>query len=333
MKEIFFLLIFVIIYNIGFSQDIDITAKTYYINAEEAYNKGTILDNDECIAQLKKAEQILGAINPKILYLKIKAMWFCINNSKDGFYVFDLDTSLKLFFAQVDVKTYSQEKYVDITKINIAFQDNIQYYQKRGYFNLAYKVSENQDSKYLLKKAEADSAFAFGRRNTGRMRPVFEFGNDWEKKHRNDIENLKRIELFKNDEYLKQAFRLYMSLAGQNDTAAIRQIAHMYHTGEGVQQSPDSSSHYYYILASVKSSDAMFWLGTINNSQWLPENNGTVINSKPNEALVWYHRSANYGNIYAMKAIARFYRYGTNGLDKDVKVSEEWEKKADAANN
>src|SRR5882672_2049888 len=101
MRRIFPLVVLLIAYATGYSQSNDAIAKTYYINAEEAFNKGTLFDNDVCIAQLNKVEQTLGATNPKILYLKIKAMWFCVNQTNDGFYVFDLDASLKLFFAQV----------------------------------------------------------------------------------------------------------------------------------------------------------------------------------------------------------------------------------------
>jgi len=73
MKKIFSLLILVVAYTIGFSQDKNAEAIMHYTTAEEFFNKNTLLGAEQCIEELNNAEESLQTTNPKILHLKIEA--------------------------------------------------------------------------------------------------------------------------------------------------------------------------------------------------------------------------------------------------------------------
>src|SRR5262245_41562001 len=79
-------------------QDKDAEARVNYTNAEDLYNKGTYLEAEKCIEELKKAEDLLGSTNPKILYLKIMAA----DRFYDGYYRYDRIIWLQQFFKLAD---------------------------------------------------------------------------------------------------------------------------------------------------------------------------------------------------------------------------------------
>lgn len=122
MKSKFFLLISILFTTEIYSQDNDALAKTYYINAEEYFNRGSLGGYDSCVAELEKAEKALGTTNPKILYLKIRAMSQSVLPYHDQYYVYDLDKSIKKFFQITDSKNYPGDKYSEIVNLNDRFR-------------------------------------------------------------------------------------------------------------------------------------------------------------------------------------------------------------------
>jgi len=117
MKKIYIITIFLISINAKInSQDKNIEAITYYTNAEDYFNKNTVVDYDNCLKELRKAEKILETTNSKILYLKIKAL----NEFRilTDYYDTEIDSSLASFFKLTDAKEYPLEKYSEIVKIS-----------------------------------------------------------------------------------------------------------------------------------------------------------------------------------------------------------------------
>lgn len=136
MKRISLLssLLFVFVWTNG--QDKDLEAQMHYTSAEDKYTKGTIQNYEDCFDELGKAEALLGKTNPKILYLKIKALSSVIKLNEpyyfhDGYYYYDIDTCLKTFFNITDAKSYPAEKYTEILNIKDLFK-------KRGFSHKEY---------------------------------------------------------------------------------------------------------------------------------------------------------------------------------------------------
>ncbi|MBN8880639.1 MAG: hypothetical protein J0I32_24070 [Sphingobacteriales bacterium] len=67
---LFFLLVFIWVNG----QSKDLEAQMHYTTAEDKYTKGGIQNFEDCFEELGKTEAILGKTNPRILYLKIKAL-------------------------------------------------------------------------------------------------------------------------------------------------------------------------------------------------------------------------------------------------------------------
>lgn len=100
--------------------DKEIEAKLRFTNAEEYFNEGSLIGYENSLIELTNAETILNKTNSKILYLKIKSL----NNlysENDFYYVYDLDTALKLFFSVTNSKEYPIEKYSEILNIKNSF--------------------------------------------------------------------------------------------------------------------------------------------------------------------------------------------------------------------
>jgi len=103
---------------VSFSQDNETVARMYNTKAEEYYNTS---DWAASFNELNEAEAALSTTNPKILYLKIKAL--SLSGYKNNFcYLFELDTTLKKFFSLTNAKTYPADKYMEIASISAEFK-------------------------------------------------------------------------------------------------------------------------------------------------------------------------------------------------------------------
>lgn len=131
-------------------QDKDLEAQMHYTTAEDKYTKGGIQNFEDCFEELGKTEIILGITNPRILYLKVKALSEIAKLSEpyyfyDTYYYYDIDTCLKTFFKITDAKSYPVEKYTEILNIRDLFQKRGQFFGA-GYFDnfktLHYKKSD-----------------------------------------------------------------------------------------------------------------------------------------------------------------------------------------------
>ena len=117
MKRSLLLVFFLAITTIGNAQSL--VAKLKFEDAEEAYSKK---EYKLSLAKLNEAEALLGATNPRIMYLRIMTQWKMINDNSDTRTALSLIDDTKKLSAQY-LKDYemipnNEDKFRDIYKIS-----------------------------------------------------------------------------------------------------------------------------------------------------------------------------------------------------------------------
>lgn len=120
MKHLFFLLAFFLLTNLTYSQNT--IAKLKYEEAEEAYIQNNF---STALIRLDEAQKLLGAVNPKLLYLRIMAQKGLI--AKGVFEYADLESARKnvaFYLKSYENNEGIEEKYRDVYK----FSEELQQY-------------------------------------------------------------------------------------------------------------------------------------------------------------------------------------------------------------
>jgi len=336
MKKIIFLLLYLLFISRAFSQDNDAVAKTYYINAEEYFNKGSLGGYDSCVAELEKAEKALGTTNPKILYLKIKAMSQSVLPYHDPYYAYNLNKSLKKFFQMTDSKNYPADKYSEIVNLNEGFVGafkNSEILEDSTYRNsdssLNYRGLRYKVKSYLYKR---NDLWQFAERCF-----IESANNDNNKKNVKAMSHLvflyceKTIQLEKED-YYKYATDIIETsskaeywcnkAAEKGQFKACAEIGSMFF----IYLRDDKKAFKYLSLASEKNIvEAWYWLGFMYYDQ-----------RDYKQAMEYFLKAANapkdLRTSSAMNQISYMYDNG-KGVKKDKSLAREWAQKADAAKN
>lgn len=141
MKKI---LLFFLLLTSGFlfAQDKTLQATAYYNKAEAAYNNKNFT---ETVNYLTQAEEILGAPNPKTLYLKIQALNELTKNSSDK--LSELKQALEKFYEIVNKDFYPTDKYLDITTIDLELREREQTLKENAKLEeLAFQKAKSSDN-------------------------------------------------------------------------------------------------------------------------------------------------------------------------------------------
>ena len=338
MKEIISLLLFLFVLTLKLlSQDKDAEAKAYYINAEEYFNRGSLDSFDSCVIELEKAEKILETTNPKILFLKIKAMQYSRANYNDDYYFYDLVISLKTFFLITDAQNYPNDKYTEIINIQ----------NKLHLKNFRFKSSN--DSLGRSKWRQSDSALYFrGKKFLGKQddfalkcfsksaqkgyTKAYEAMADYYTSYATDI-ILRNRNLDKNDS-LRMAYRMAIDCYKKLINAGIFYECNY---------SGDTSKSYLYEIGnlsyySANYTDALKYLSLAGEKNWneafflLGEiyYNGDGVSVDYKKAFENYLKSATLptnDKRRAMDRISSIYKDGL-GVKKNKELAKECDRKA-----
>ncbi len=112
---------FCVVLSVGsHAQDKNTQAIVYYNKAETAFNGASY---EDALNYLTKAEDLLGASNTKILYLKVKTLDLLAKI--DASRIKELQRALAQFFQNVDQVSYPKDKYIEITTIDVDLKDRL----------------------------------------------------------------------------------------------------------------------------------------------------------------------------------------------------------------
>lgn len=295
MKKIFSLLILVIAYTIGLSQDKNAEAKMHYTTAEEFFNKNTLLGAEECIEELTKAEESLQTTNPKILYLKIQAA----NKFSDFFYEYDKIMWLKKFFQITDVNTFPANKYADILKINTGSTENR---VKDPDFD-----KKINDTNFFKEYPEFNPLY----------NPLYKYTSEGYYAHGKKFEQQSYIlsngstsgdDLWKDEGYNKAETYFYLA-ADKGNLGAMKELSDMYYNGWGVIKNIKTSLDW-----ALKAKDTL-------QVALLYNNHGKELITNGEEVIAWCMNVSNSKDSltqqFASEAIGKIYHNGIGGITKD----------------
>jgi TPR repeat protein len=109
---------------------------------------------------------------------------------------------------------------------------------------------------------------------------------------------------------------LILNAAKNGNADAQFQLAEIYNTGDGVEESPAEALKWYRTAAENGSSDAQFSLAEMYRY-------GDGVEKDFETALLWYKRAAEGGNHDAMSALGFIY-YRGDGVEKDYNEAYHW---------
>ncbi|TAH17617.1 MAG: hypothetical protein EAZ08_13205 [Cytophagales bacterium] len=120
MKKLFLILaVFFLFVHYLSAQNSTTLAQLKYDDAEQAFKRN---DFTTCLSKLAEVEEILGQVNPKTLYLKVKARWGYLGKldlyaSRSNYqYVSALQDDCNSYLQKFEIKGL-EEKYKDVYKI------------------------------------------------------------------------------------------------------------------------------------------------------------------------------------------------------------------------
>lgn len=112
----------------------------------------------------------------------------------------------------------------------------------------------------------------------------------------------------------------YGPAARAGDSNAMRRVAAMYLSGDGVAQDPSQAFPYFQQLAQSGDVDAMVQTGVCCRQ-------GLGTSKDPAAARTWFERAAAQNNVRAMTNLAEMYDKG-DGIPADAKLARQWYQKA-----
>jgi hypothetical protein len=146
IKKIIYTLFFAAgLIHLSYAQDASLEAKVFYAKAEENYNNANY---QEALKNLSSVEDLLGATNSKVLYLKANTYNALLAN--DWTYNTKLSMTLKQFFEITDQSKYPQDKYMDMVTLNLDLKSKTQEYES-DFLNVKNSSNEAQITSYIKK--------------------------------------------------------------------------------------------------------------------------------------------------------------------------------------
>jgi len=304
-----------------FSQDPEAQARMHYTMAEEHYNGNTYYGMDKCVEELTKAENILGATNAKILYLKIQAM---NRSAYPYFYVYDLDTSLTRFFSLVDSRSYAAEKYNETLKVKLNLDNARNGENTRQHFAAWNDPGFKHTVTALYNKGEAllalkDTIYAieFYKRSAGmgNTNAAIRLGNFC----------MADLEIYNADTDV--ALNAELSKVKGYNSSAYKETAQIEKAFREKRKSDNRKGNIYqcaiawYSLAANKGvSGAMYTMGDLYSYEFYGVPSGNLDYGK---AIEWYKKAAQAGDTNAMIRLGNMYTEGT-GVEKNKKEAKFW---------
>lgn len=216
MKYLFLTLFALAIWGDTYAQSKDDEARALFQKAQDAYDEGNYLNTEDILSKLQDG---IGA-NPKILYLRVKAIKMGLGNGSfaNTERNYDLTMSLiNMFFAAVNKATYPAEKYSEMVSAKVDIQEKLNVYEN------ARTVMKNQ----LLGKQRRERIFlrdtfdvyiqkfvkSFNDKNWAIFDPTASTvsGSDWLERSRNFIKDHPELAPFPHHlEYNSTTRNLYI---------------------------------------------------------------------------------------------------------------------------
>jgi TPR repeat protein len=286
-------------------------AKTYYIKAEEQFNKVTLDDLFACIENLKQAESTIGTTNSKILYLKIDAMY----RISPSYFLSDLDENLTQFFKITKANNYPQEKFSHMVERSQSIK----------------KLKEDPDySINLVKgfkntpKGESSLAYVYYRWKMYEKAEYWAksaFGKN-EKKDSVIVLCLIAIEYYRVRNFSK-AIELYTPGADNGYVTSMVGLGDVYsreYTGEGFTRNQfydcEKAFDWYMKAVDLGDSSAMQEIGTLYLNNYGCQKKAANRRERDKLMIEWLTKAADLGEKEAVKKLISVYTYGLRTVDK-----------------
>lgn len=355
MRKILFFLMTIAFYcNVHAQSTI---AKLKYEEAEEYYNKNEF---QETLSKLEEVEKLLGAVNPKLLYLRIIAEQKLLD--EDSSYLEPLKESCAYYLKAYDGNSNIEDKYKEVFKVS----ENLFQYERNDTFETGYKLFNEKNYEAALPYIQKAAAQGYARAFT-LLGHMYKSGLGVTKDEITAANYYKRSAEKENawgEYYLGQCYYFgwgvtqnynealnWFSLAAAKHLhIAMVAIADTYYNGfknntkavEQYRKAVNSEDVYpmymlgflYYSGPTQDYAQAFNWFtkaaergdSKAMNYLGVMYKSGKGVAIDKAKAYEWYIKAAEKGDYYAMGNLANMLENG-DGIKRDKKAAREWREK------
>lgn len=290
-------------------------AKFKFEEAEEAFSKA---DYSTALGKLNEAENLIGKINPPILYLRILAQDKLIATSKekDIVSIASLLDNCDKYLKEYESVESLRDKFRDVYNIS---ERNKEYRIDRKMVTMAlngngeacYKLAKLYETKAHYNQ-EAVQYWYNNAKQKGEVRAMVELGLIYQ--YGKGVP--------KDPKY---ALKLYEAAASQQYGEAAFHSGLMYYHGEGVKQDYEQALKWFSQGVVNDYAPCFLFLGMMYKK-------GEGVKQDFREAMNWLQKAAAKGNAGAMTRIGDFYKTG-DGVAQNISEAIKWYEKSIQSGN
>jgi len=256
-----------------------------------------------------------------------------INITKDGkgnTYANEDVEAITAWLTKVDIleEKWNEETYFLKAKIEADTQrvlNALEEFKKERSDEIHQQIESLRINEKLLKKSRKEIARLTNKLKTEKLKSkkekiVVKYISEVNKLSAGEMVNNGTDLLWYQQKQYKNSANLFKKAAELESSIAQFNIAQMYNTGRGIEQSFQMAFYWYHKAANKG-------IVYAQNNLGMKYKNGEGVNRNPGKAIYWFRKAADKGNVLAMANLAVMYRLG-EGVTQDFGKAIFWYKKA-----